>query len=59
MHGSVGGAGTNNYVSLNESTKMTNSLNGSMIINMQDIQAAKDVTGASPHQMSGLNLISN
>ena len=42
----------------NEATKMTSSNDGSMLLSMQDMQA-KDLTGASPHYQSGLNLISN
>lgn len=41
----------------NENTRVTSSVDGSMLVSLQEIQA-KDMTGASPHYQ-GLNLISN
>lgn len=42
----------------NDATRVSNSVDTSMLINMNDVHT-KDLTGASPHYQSGLNLISN
>ena len=41
-----------------DNTKVSNSIDSSMLVNMQDIHS-KDITGASPHYQSGLHIISN